>query len=196
MDFLIGTALGIIGAMLCVYFIKQLASPLLGLLKIGGEKTKVIKTSKKVDKIDKLIANEKFDSAINEIKKSFLLDTPKALKSVSEIRNHNQSLLSHCLILAEKKQTSAKNIAQVEHLLLERTELFSLHLKAKESFSSLKIKRKKEGKKTPEWSKADFENKIDQIKDELEKNKAAVDRELKILFKFLSQESKEEIVYH
>lgn len=196
MDFIIGTTLGVIGALLCVYFIKQLASPLVSLLKIGGQKTKVNKTSKRIVKIDQLISSGKTSKAINELEKSFLLDIPKTLPSISEIRMHNQEVLSRCLTIAEDKGAKVENIAQVEHLLLERTELFTLYLKAKESFSTLRTKRKKEGKKTPDWSKNEFQNKIEQIEDELHKNNVSISIELKKLFDYLSKDNSEDIVYH
>ena len=90
----------------------------------------------------------------------------------------------------------AKNIADVERLFMERNELMSLYMKARESYHNLRFRREKAGKNIPDWSKSDFEKRITEIKKELKRNESALQEALDQLFEALATPGEENIVYH
>jgi hypothetical protein len=157
---------------------------------------KLRKAAARVEKADALIADHKCQEALKQLRKAVVLDVLSTEERVQAIKEHHQNFLSRCLLLAEEMNSRAENIAEVERLFIERSELQMLLCRANESFTSLQNRREQAGKNVPSWSKTDFEQRIKDIRKELQRNETALSEALKKLYAALAQPVSENIVYH
>lgn len=209
-DFIIAICL-LVFALLCVLYLGRLIlSPILSLLGLfsGGRSSgssysagsrmfgRHRKAVSRLRRVDALIAENRCQDALKQLRRAVVFEVSSGPEGVHAVREHHQNFLSRCLLLAEEMGSRAENIAEVERLFIERAELQKLHLKAVESFKSLKYRREQAGKHVPTWSKADFEQRIGEIKSELSKNENNLQEALKKLFDSLGQPVTENIVYH
>lgn len=189
--FLLGISLFAAGGLFWLMF-----GPLITTLRGSQGGSKVRKAEAKLKKVDELIASASFQEALKLLRKAVVLDSEGGARNLTRLKDLHQNMLSRCLVLAEEADTRADNVAQVEHLLMERIELQGLLLKAEASFNSLRTRREQAGKEIPSWSKSDFQTRITEISSELKKNSAAVERALNDLFRMLGEKSGDSIVYH
>ncbi len=146
---------------------------------------------------DLKISQKKFSEAIKILKSAVFLDLFVKTELVDIIKEHHQNILSRCLIIADELETKATNVADVERLFMERSELQSLYIKAFESYSSLKDRRQQSGKEIPQWSKVEFKNKLQEISRELNVNQKLLEKNLAKFFEELQKNSSSSnIIYH
>lgn len=170
--------------------------PLYRLLRTGADSSRAHKAAAALGKVDQLIEKAQYPEALRQLRRNFVFDTPVSARTVEALKEHNQNLLSRCLVIAEEMSKRAPNIAEVEGLLLARSELQELFLKVNVSYHTLKSRRDQAGKKMPTWSKSDFEARIEEIRKELRQNEEMLKKELDLLFGFLSEDARENIIYH
>jgi hypothetical protein len=187
--FLAGVALAI--AVILLYFI---LSPLFGAFNFSASFRRIKKSENKLKIVNSLIDSRDFDKALKNLKNAAMLEkvAPKFLMQAKSI---HQEFLSCCLEISEAKNREITNLVKLEHLLMQRVELFGLLGKAEESYRSVKSRRKEAGKEVPAWSKSDFESKIVTVKEELDENLSKIKKELEILFNRL-EGNEETVVYH
>ena len=174
----------------------MLVGPALALA--GGSKGswKLRRATNRIARVDQLIEENKAVEAIKELRRCVYLRSESTTALVARAKEHHQNILSRCLVIAEELGSRAENIAEVERLFIERTELQVLLVKASERFNRVTDKREKEGRKMPDWGKADYKGKIQEIKKELARNQSTLQAELKKLFQSIATPSDEQIVYH
>ena len=189
--FLLGVALAML-----IGLTWTMMNPLLGGLRGKKGSSKIRRFADRLSKVDELIEEKKPDEALKVLRKAVLLDTTLSDTAIRRLKEHHQNVLSRCLVLAEETGCRAENIAEVEHLLMQRIELQSLLLKANESFENLKFRRERAGKDLPTWSKTDFEKRIKEIQGELKKNESETNEAIERLFASLGSPSEDNIVYH
>ncbi len=202
-DTIIALALAVVGSFAFCFLGWTLVLPLLS--SFGFSKHKRLRTKprgkhrKRVSKIDKYLENERYDLALKEIEKAIVLTTARNEQAISELRDHNQTVLSRAIIVSEHFGGRIHNLPDVERLLLERAEIQLMHLKTKESLTNISKKRGKAGKKLPEWSTSEFKKKLSAIEQKLEQNKSELESALKQLFAAIRNPSKpqgSDITYH
>ncbi len=183
---------------LCVltFLVYSAIRPLVSLFKVFKESSKIKLASQKLQNVEKLLEQDKIKKALEELKKTFLVDHFKTEQGIKALSTHHQEALSSCIAAAEQLGGRLENLAKVENILTERSEMFSIYNKANQSFQSLKNKRLKEGKNIPNWSKEEYKTRIVQVKQELARNEKSLEKELNKLFMFLNNRSQENIVYH
>jgi molecular chaperone DnaK (HSP70) len=194
--FIIGVVLLAAGVFCVIYLCRLMLAPLLAILLGSNGSSKIKKAKQKVEKIDELISDGKTQEAIKVLQRSIVYDFAPNTKQVVQIKEHHQNILSRCLIISEEMSSKAENIADVERLFMERSELLSLRIKALDSFKSLENKRQQAGKHIPAWSKDDFQRKISEIKAELARNQSDLEKAADELFKSLGSPNTDNIVYH
>ena len=158
------------------------------------EKTIVDRAAKRLEKVEKLLNEDNFHASLEELRKAFIYNTLSTEQGLKALREHHENALSRCIAAAEQLGGRLENLAYVEKILNERAEILSLLNKALGSYQNLKARR--EGKKTPSWSKNEYQARIVQIKGELSRNQKLLDEELNKLFMFLKNRSQENIVFH
>ena len=205
----------IIGLGLAIYLVWSMLGPLLFLFRSRGgtsDRSKsptssgragssrgLRKEEKILAKVDQLLEANKTTEALKQLRKAIVLDPRLSESTLTRLKDHHQNILSRCLIIADETGSNAENIADVEHLLMQRIELQQLLLQAKESFSKLKHRREKAGKNIPSWGKSDFDQRIKQIEEELKKNHEDTVVSVDKLFSNLSNpkpDKEDDIVYH
>ena len=179
-----------------IFLVYSLLRPLLSLFKVFKETSKIKFATQKLQSVEKLLEQDKTAKALEELKKTFILDRFQTEQSIQALSSHHQEVLSKCISAAEQLGGRLENLAKVESMLSERTEMLTLYNKASFSFQNLKNKRLKEGKKIPNWSKDEYKTRVEQIKQELGRNEKSLEEEINKLFMFLNNRSQENIVYH
>lgn len=188
--------LGIVGlgtVMLLAYLI---GSPLAAVLKGRRETVKLKRAAERLEIVDGLIAERKFPAALKVLKQLIIFDHVEHPRTVEGIREHHQNVLTRCLIVSEELGNRAENLAEVERLFIQRSELQSLLIKAIESYRNLRERREQAGKDIPHWSKSDFEQRIKDIRSELEANLHSLGKAADRLFSSLESPRSEGIIYH
>ncbi len=151
---------------------------------------------KSLEGIDALIASSNWNEVLKELPKAMIFIASSSKRYILVVRDHNQNLLSRCLIVSEEIATRADNIAAVEALFMERSELQVLHLKAKEAFARIQDRREQMGKDVPQWTRDDYQKKVRDIERELEKNLTQLKGELDKFFGALKSIPREGVTYH
>ena len=177
-------------------FLWLLLSPILKLGRWFGSSSRIRSAAERLKTIDRLIEENKYQEALKALRKTIIVDSGGSLAVIEALKEHHQNVLSRCLVIAEDLGSLPDNIAEVERLLLERAELQVLLLKAAESYSSVKSRREKSGKAFPLWSKSEYENRLSQIREELNRNTENLGKALNHLFTSVASSRKEGIMYH
>ena len=192
------TAIVLLCIAVCIFsaLVYQLAGPFLHLFRGGTDNAKLKRARGKLEQVDALLSNHRPLEALKLLKKAVYFDEIGAYKHISAIKEHHQNFLSRCLIIAEELDRRPRNIAEIEQLFLERSELQILQIRVTESYQNIRFRREKAGKGVPDWSKADFEQRLKQIKEELGRNKNSLTEELNELFKALGTQQSSDQLYH
>lgn len=189
--FLLGIGLAVLIGLTWV-----MMQPLLGGVRSRKGSSKIGRVRSRLDRVDSLISEQKPEEALRQLRKTVLLDAGLSETVLPKLKEHHQNVLSRCLVIAEEINSRAENIAEVEHLLMQRIELQYLLLRADQSYQKLKFRREKAGKDLPSWSKSDFEKRMKEIQGELRKNEREANDALQRLFESLASPSQDNIVYH
>jgi len=189
--------LATLGISVISYLGWAMLGPVVESLRGRKDHRKFERVAEKIVEADSLIADGQLLDAIRVLREAPLLDIFERAEMIELVREHHQNILSRCVVIAEELQTRSENIAEVERLILERTELQTLYLRAAESYSSLRNRREKAGKDIPDWSKSDFEQRLSEIQNELEKNHLALASAFQTLFSSIERSRRDgDIVYH
>lgn len=184
------------GVVISLFLLRCMLVPVLPLfLELRtGFRTKRI--ASQIAAVDAAIDTKQWKQALALLKESFHMSCANSRQAVYHLREHHQNVLSRCLVVAEEIGSRLENIGDVERLLLQRSELQLLCLKASESFQKLKLQRRKQSKELPDWSKNDFERRVDQVKKEIAENEKELQKALQALFTAIDAYSADSIVYH
>ncbi len=167
------------------------------MFKEKNESNKINTLIAKINIVDELLAQKKPILALKVLKNSAYLETIYKAELLELIKEHHQNILSRSLIIAEELNTRADNLATVEYLFQEQVELQKLFLKAFESYNNLTNRRENSGKIIPQWTKDDYEKRLLEIQEELNKCKSSLRKNLEDLFKSLElNPSDNNITYH
>ena len=189
--------LGVIGLGLLGFFVWVLAAPCFGWVRGSKDLRRLRRATERIKRFDALVNDEKFRPALGELRGAILYDIPSLPEIISSYREHYQNMLSRMLLVAEELDKRPEGLPDVERLLFERIDLMTLQIKVTETFRKLRAKRTNEGKDLPSWSKEDFEKRLDEVTQELARNRAHLEDHLKLLFAHLEKPAGEEqIIYH
>ena len=136
---------------------------------------------------DRFLNIREHDKAIAELKKAFIFLNPHDIQQISQIREHHQNILTRIILLGDDGNCHFENISQLERLLLERTELQQLLLKADTAFGEIRARRTDGGKSLPKWGKQEFQVKIRQIEEQLTINRSELEKEIHLLSVYFHQ---------
>jgi hypothetical protein len=190
-------ALGLFSAFVAGYFLWCLSAALSGSLRAGRERWVLKNARESLERTDRFLAGQNYRDALREIRKAVLFKPFYRESSLSSLRAHYDNLLSRVLIIADRASPEQFDIARLERLLNERTELVALNVKAENAYRKLLLRREKSGKDIPSWSKEDFEKKSAEIRGELNRNGKELKEELQKFSEIISQpRPRDEIVYH
>ncbi len=193
----IAVFLGFFGALVLVYLLWMLLGPTVRTLRGRKDSQRFRRSAEKIVEADAYIAEKRYPEALRCLRQALIFDIFETLKLAELVREHHQNLLSRCVLIAEELQTQTEDLAEVERLMMERSELQVLFVRAMESYSSLKNRRQRAGKEIPHWSKSDFELRIKEIRGELHKNREGLQVHLTKLFASIESGRKDgDIVYH
>jgi hypothetical protein len=151
---------------------------------------------KYLEEFDSAIEQGHIEEAILALRMAPFLDIPSNSQLLTAIKDHNQETLSRHLLLSDTLNVRVPNIAKLESLFTERSELLQLVFKSRYSYESLIEKRKSEGKDIPSWTKVEFEKKELEIKNALKKNLDHLRDELYHFFKHLEETPRSEVLIH
>ena len=154
------------------------------------------KAGKRLLQIDKLFEEKKFFEAISLIEEAIIFTPGARSQDIARSKEHHQEILSRLLTLSDGLGSRLENIASIEKLFLERSEIQHMHLKASGSYKSFQKKRRDAGKDVPDWSKAEFEQRVSEVKKELEKNTKDLKEELRLAFDSLRAAKDKKVIYH
>jgi hypothetical protein len=149
-----------------------------------------------LERADAALQNNNYKGAVAELVKAPVFDALSSRSLIQAAKDHNQNVLSRCVITAEALQTHLQDLGEVERLLLENAELQLLRLKAKESYRRLEARRADSKKKLPEWTKSDFKKREQEISQAFEDNRKALTISFSRLFASLDALRDEGITYH
>ena len=189
--------LAFFGFALVLYLFALLFRPLFH--SVIGKKysSKLKKAADKLAQFDSLFAAHQHAEALRVLRRAPLVEIFDRPQLLDPAKEHNQNILSRCVLLAEELQTRVNNLPETERLVIERSELLTLFVRACESFASLRNRRERAGKEIPSWTKSDFENRIKEIRKELDANGLALNASFEKLFDSIGSPPREEdIVYH
>jgi hypothetical protein len=179
------------------YLIWLLFNPLLRSMQGKQDRNRYTRAAEKIPRVDSLIEEGQLKEALRLLRQTPLYDVFEKTELLELTKEHHQNVLSRCVVLAEEMDTHAANLAEVERLVLERTELQLLLLRARDSYASLKSRRERLGKDVPQWSKADFEQRLKEIQTALSNNRATLAAAFEKLFSSIESSPKQDdIVYH
>lgn len=190
---------GLLGAVLLLMIVRGLLTPILGSSVKGLlSRWRINKKIKQLAKIDKAIQLKSLDQALDMLKEAFYLEQVKIDKRfVAYVHNHNVSVLGRVVTVAEKRGGHMHNLALVEGLFQSRRELMESYLETLDVKKAVARKRKEQGKDIPNWSSGGFQEKLDEIRDNIFTNKRSIKAQLQEAFKLLgTMHSQEEITYH
>ena len=200
MDFsrlLISGILGITGFSITLYLLALLFRPVVRSAAGRQYSQRLRRAADKILQSDALFAGHQHLEALKALRKAPVYEIFDRSQFIDPVREHHQNILSRCVLIAEELQTRVDNLPEVERMVMERSELQSLYVRATESFASLKNRREKAGKEIPSWSKTDFDKRIKDIRKELEANRVALMAGFEKLFNSIESSRREEdIVYH
>jgi len=154
------------------------------------------KLNSMVEKIDQFMAEGRFQDAAKVIEYAFIYDIPNSRRGVRILREHHQNVLGRMLLIAEEVGVTIENLSEIERLLLEQAEIQSLAIQAQESFERITSRREQAGKDIPKWSKGEFENKKELIREEITRNKKQLEFEISQLLALLLSRSPSTVTYH
>ena len=195
-DFIIALFLAGIGCLLVGYLLWVLVFALAHFRNKGAGSIQYRRATKRVEVADKLMTENRHPEALQELRKAVLLGVFYNPNLIEALKEHHQNILSRCLIISEESNSRIENIADVERLFLERTELLSLLSTAQESFGRITKRREMAGKSTPDWSKKDYKKRIGEIKKQLLDNQKKLREELKSLFVLKKASVEDSVTYH
>ncbi len=196
LDFLLGILLAIVGLAALLWLLWLPLSQFRFLFGGSLSRLRITKAVRRLKLSDELLEAERYAEALRELQSAVLFDFHFNSRSIAEMKDHHQNILSRCLIVAEHLGGQLTNIAEVERLILERAELQLLYLRTDEAFQSVSRRRTTSGKELPAWSRADFSRRLDEVKQELGRNREQLRTEFLRLFQSAGTSTATDVTYH
>ena len=200
LSLIVASLMGVAGFIMLAWLLAILFEPAKTLLDGIRAKSTFSRASKHLARATELMDKGEYKGAISELERSFVIAVQLAPAAISKIREHHQSILSRYLIIGEELELDSAGItsevAQVEQLLLQRSELEMLSYRAKESYQRFVNKQSKVGKVTPKWSQEEYQEKILEIDKNLKENTSELRQSLRELFNKLTAPRERPVVYH
>lgn len=197
MDFIIALSILFLGLAACALLISLIVRPIFRSLQNGRAVMRLGMATKQLEQAGDAVTKGDLNRALSLMRRAVIYDFFNSDDLLRTFREHQQNFLSRGLAIAEHLSLHIDNIAEVEHFLLERSELLELRQKLRNSHLRLRQKRKQGGKDTPLWRNDEFEKKMAEVELELAQNKARLARELDKLFSQLSHgPARESVTYH
>ena len=195
-DFFISLVLLGFSFALLAYLLQLLLAPVRGSYQGTRGSFKLKRSLKRIADADQFLEEKKLDEALRELRKATLLDLHPDMEMIGPLREHHQNILSRFLVISEEYGSRIGNIAVVEQLFLDQTELHLDLVRAKTSYNKLQDRRKQSGKDIPSWSKNDYQARISEVKKALGHNQRQLSRELDRLITDIKTPVGESITYH
>ena len=195
-DIIAAATVGALGAAALGYLAYLLGGALFGSARGGLDSMKFKKALQKIARADELIREGKLELALRELERAFLLYTASSRESLAGIREHNQAVLSRCLVVAEGLGGTFQNLPEVERLFIERTEVQLIAIKTAETFQNISQKRGRQGKEVPSWGRSEYGKKITEINRELARNEDELNRALRTLLQSIRTPQRHDVTYH
>jgi|GEM_PF-6530508 len=146
--------------------------------------------------IDQDLKAKKVGSACKRIREVFILEHVKGNAAFLEsIRAHNYMGLTKIIAIAKEAKVVLPSISTIEALLDERSRLLALYQDSSTLHSKIKEKRQKEGKNTS-WDGGEFESKIAELSEDIEKNRQDLQQEFDSVINLLICGSARDINIH
>ena len=192
--------LGIAGFIMLAWLLAILFEPFKALFDNFRAKSSLNRANRHLARATQFMDKGDYQAAIAELERSFVMSVQSAPAAINKIREHHQSILSRYLVIGEEMQLDTagltSEIANVEQILLQRSELEMLSHRAKESFQRFVNKQSKVGKAAPKWSQEEYQEKISEIEKNIKENTSALQEALRDLFNQLKSPTERPVVYH
>ena len=116
---------------------------------------------------------------------------------VEKFHDHNLSVLSRLIGIAQKHGILIPNLAVIEELFQSRTELLFEYMESEKLKNQLRDRERTQGKKTPDWAFSECAKKLSNIEDNLLTNTRSLKSQFDEIFALLRKAPEGEgIVYH
>ena len=178
-EFVFVILFGLLGLAMIVWVVQIFWRAIMPTVSKGGQLSPVAlkenwnlkKRFSMIAEIDEDIKSKKIDSACKKIKEVFILEHIKGNDAVLEsIRAHNYLALTKVIAVSQEAKTQLPSISAVENLLDERSRLLSLFKDSSILHEKISEKRRREGK-GDSWDGGEFESRIAELSDDIEKNR-------------------------
>lgn len=193
----------LLGLILLFFFGKTLLQPTFAWIFEKQKSKGLEKLFVQLEAFDQLIKEEKFSEALKALGNAISYDLLSGSELINQLKRHYQNILSRAVILADEQEIEIEYLAETEHLLLERIDLLLLNDNVSTTYSRVQSKREQLGKDVPEWTKEDFQKRLNEVKHELAENKLALTSSFKRMLDSLSSATQEKtkkddepITYH
>lgn len=184
------------GATLLFFLVAPALRAIWTIARDGAERKKLLRGEETLKRVDQLLEQQDLRSAVRLLRTSVVLETLSDRDSIRGARDHNQSVLSRFVDIAAEQGIHFDNLAELEQLFIEQSELQILLSKANDTFQKLQTKREKERKVLPEWTKSDFERRSQEIAKEIKVNRASLEQALDALVYALESPKNSNVTYH
>ncbi len=154
------------------------------------------KRVKLITEADQLIAKKNLDGACKKLREAFVLEhVTGTVATLESVRAHNYLALTKIIALAQEAKIQIPSISSLEALFDERFRLLSLFQDSSTLHEKIREKRRREGK-GDSWDGGEFEARIAELSDDIEKNAHDVKEELDDLFILLSRRGARDVNLH
>ncbi|MBX7138038.1 MAG: hypothetical protein K1X83_08650 [Oligoflexia bacterium] len=198
LEIFLASLLGGLGLALIVVLLRVFFG---GMLDGRGDWIQKIKIKKKEGLLERSEAYLKagdFETVSSFFKSAFYLEQIKSdPRLVERAHNHNLSILGKILAMADRYALHLDNLAIVEDLLGNRSQLMRTFLEKKSARDVLKRKRAGKGKQPPEWALTEFNAQLDELRDRIAVNRRSLESQLeKLLLSIKNVKKADEVTYH
>ncbi|MCB0321416.1 MAG: hypothetical protein KDD60_10870, partial [Bdellovibrionales bacterium] len=126
----------------------------------------------------------------------FPIHTPELLAKVSHLHT---DFLNAFIQIAHQRNCTVKNLPILEELFSDRSDLLYRALEARVARGRLEKKRSEKGKETPNWTRQEYQKKLDEVLDNLQTNTDSIRKQIDLAYKALSDATAEDSInetYH
>lgn len=192
-DIVIGLALLTAGVTLVIVVSLPLLASILLFFRSRRERARTQQAKDALAQIDENIDAGKFEDAAKSLTQAFVFRVRESRETSVAVREHNENVLSRCVVIAEGRGQHIENLARIEQLIIERSELELALIRSRSSYEKLASKR---SKPLPTWTRTDFEKRSSEISAALNKNAVEFQQAVTELAAKLTSPTQTEVVYH
>ena len=139
------------------------------------------------------------EQAVKLCRSAFFLAQVKYNPSLVErVTNHNLDVLNKLVTMADRRTGHLANLPVVESLFASRADLMKAHIDVRETVRKLAMRKDKGGRgDAPDWARAEFSKKSDEIKEKIAVNGKSLEAQLdELISSLLKLPAATEITYH